>query len=90
MERLGDVVLTKKLIDNFFDCFEIQLLPTDWFVMLDKLFLKLLPRKWKNSIRPLSKVNFWLDRKSPNSNRISLALSGSVMTTITKISQEKV
>lgn len=86
MERLGDVLLSKKLIDNYFDCFEVTLTATDWFVMLDKLYSKILPKKRESSIRQLSRIHFWLDRKIPCSNRVSLALSGSVVTTITKIS----
>ena len=88
MERLGDVILSKKLIDSYFDCFEVELKPTDWFVMLDKLYLKVLPKKLENSIRQLSKVHFWLDKRIPGSNRILLAFSGSLMTAITKISQQ--
>ena len=37
MECLGDCLLTKKLVTSYFEHFEIELLPTDWFVMLDKL-----------------------------------------------------
>jgi len=86
MERLGDVLLSKKLIDNYFDCFEVTLIATDWFVMLDKLYSKIFPKKWENSIRQLSRIHFWLDRRIPYSNRFSLAVSGSVVTTIAKTS----
>ncbi len=87
MERLGDVILTKKLIDNYFACFKVDLIPTDWFVMLDKFYVKMLPKKLRSYMRQLSKVHFWLDRKIPSSSRISLFFSGSVMTAITKISE---
>ena len=43
MSRLGDVVLTKKKVEQFFVGFKVSLKPTDWFVMLDKLWLRLLP-----------------------------------------------
>lgn len=84
MEKLGDVLLSKKMIDSYFGNFEVTLTPTDWFVMLDKLYLKVLPKKFEKSIRKLSKVHFWLDRRIPSSNRLSLTLSGAVLTTITK------
>jgi SAM-dependent methyltransferase len=84
MERLGDVSLTKELIESYFSCFKVSLIPTDWFVMLDKLYLRVVPRRFEKYIRRLSKVHFWLDRKLPKSNRASLFLSGSVMTTIEK------
>lgn len=87
MERLGDEILTKKVINNFFNEFQIHLTPTDWFVMLDRLYHRLLRKKWMDSFRHLSKIHFWLDRRIPDSNRISLFLSGSIMTTITKRSQ---
>jgi 2-polyprenyl-3-methyl-5-hydroxy-6-metoxy-1,4-benzoquinol methylase len=85
MERLGDVILSKELIYSYFHCFKVELIPTDWFVMLDKLYQKVLPMKFESYARSLSKVHFWLDRRVPRSNRISLYLSGAVMTTITKI-----
>jgi len=84
MERLGDVILTKKLIERYFSCFKVRLTPTDWFVMLDKLYLKIFPKKLKKYALRISKVHFWLDRQLPISNRISLFLSGAVMTTIEK------
>ncbi len=84
MERLGDVILSKKLINSYFQCFKVELIPTDWFVMLDKLYLKVLPKKLVDYARQLSKVHFWLDRRVPSSNRISIFLSGTVMTIITK------
>ncbi len=85
MERLGDVLLSKKLIESYFDSFEVRLMPTDWFVMLDKLYLKILPKSWESLVRRVSKMHFWLDRRIPVSSRVSLALSGTVMTAITKM-----
>jgi ubiquinone/menaquinone biosynthesis C-methylase UbiE len=84
MERLGDVLLSKKLIDEYFDLFDVQLTPTDWFVMLDKLYSKIFPDNFNIYLRQLSKVHYWLDRKIPESNRIALTLSGAILTIITK------
>lgn len=84
MKRLGDVILSKKLIESYFNQFEVELTPTDWFVMLDKLYLKIAPNRVKRQIKKLSKLHFWLDRKIPAKSRISLSLSGSVMTIIVK------
>ena len=79
MQRLGDVVLSKKLINNYFRAFEVKLVPTDWFVMLDKLYLKLLPKKL---VRKISKLHFKLDRLFNPKFRINLYLAGAVMTEI--------
>ena len=84
MERLGDVSLTRTLITDYFGQFEVELVPTDWFVMLDKFYLKLLPKSAKPMLRRLSKAHFWLDRRVPRTSRLALALSGSVMTKIRK------
>ena len=46
MVRLGDVTLTKNLIKSYFEGFDLVITPTDWFVMLDKLFLKIFPKSW--------------------------------------------
>lgn len=82
MERLGDVSLTKKMIFNYFKNFEVHLTPTDWFVMLDKLFLKVVPKRFMGSIRRLSSIFFKLDRKMNTTNRLTLYLSGAVLTEI--------
>jgi SAM-dependent methyltransferase len=84
MEKLGDVILTKKLIESYFPYFKVRLTPTDWFAMLDKLYLKFLPNKFVKYTRGISKVHFWLDRQLPVSNRVSLFLAGAVMTTLEK------
>lgn len=84
MKRLGDVILTKPLVDEFFSGFEVTLDPLDWFTMLDRLYKTVLPKKMLPAVRKLSRVHFWLDRKiSPNS-RTALRLSGSVVTHIRK------
>lgn len=84
MENLGDVILTKNAIEDYFSVFRVSLLPTDWFVMIDKFFMKVLPKRFEKYIRRLSKIHFRIDRKLPVSNRFFLFLSGSVMTTIEK------
>lgn len=85
MERLGDVCLTKSLVDDFFSSyFRVEILPTDWFVMLDKLYGKVLPGPFEPLLRRFSKLHFWLDRKVPLSSRTALYLSGAAMTRITR------
>ena len=83
MYRLGDVILTRKLIHNFFHEFEINITPTDWFVMLDKLLLKIVPEKGKPLIRALSVVWWHMDRFIPV-NSVTLYLSGAVITHVSK------
>ena len=77
MERLGDVSLSRQLIYDYFKEFEVDIIPTDWFVMLDKLYLKFLPAK---IVRQVSRLHFFLDRKIP----LPLRLSGSIVTVIKK------
>lgn len=83
MKRLGDVILTKQLIESYFEGFNVLIKPTDWFVMLDKLFLKIVPAPFKKTARYLSRVYNFFDRKIENSSRLFLFLSGSVVTQIT-------
>jgi SAM-dependent methyltransferase len=83
MERLGDVILTKSLIEGFFGGLHVTIYPTDWFVMLDKLVLKLLPYSRQPMARALSRVWWHLDRWMPKS-RASLYLAGAVMTHVEK------
>lgn len=84
MQRLGDVILTSKLIKAYFSEFEVRLLPTDWLVMLDKFYQKVLPKRFNHLIRSVSKVHFYMDRKIPVCPP-TLYLSGSVMTAISKM-----
>lgn len=86
MERLGDVILTRNMIKKYFNKFEVKLLPTDWFVMFDKLYLKLLPNKFDYVLRKISSVHFFLDRmvSAFKSTSIALFLSGAIMTEIKK------
>ena len=81
MEHLGDVSLTKPMIESFFKDFKVVLHPTDWFVMFDKLFLKVLPG---TVVRKLSKYFFILDRKINSKKRGNLRLSGSILTIVEK------
>lgn len=83
MERLGDVILTRRLICEYFNRFRVTLVPTDWFVMLDKLYLRLLPRSAEPLVRALSRVHFALDRLIPNTG-VTLFLAGAVMTVVEK------
>lgn len=83
MARLGDVLLKKGLVEDYFQDFEVTLHPTDWFVMLDKLFIRLMPARANPLCRRLSWLWWHLDRLIPV-NRFTLALSGSVMTHVRK------
>ena len=83
MKRLGDVILTKPLIeDYFYQQFDVELIPTDWFVMFDKIYQKILPRKASKLFRKLSRIHFIIDRTIPSRSRIALRMSGSVVTII--------
>lgn len=84
MKRLGDVILTKRLIVDYFKDYDLELYPTDWFTMLDKLYMKLFPKKAELFIRKVSIIHFYLDRLIPAGTRLSLFLSGAVMTSIKK------
>lgn len=84
MKRLGDVPLSKKLIKKYFLGFNVEIKPTDWFVMLDKFYQKFLPHRYHSQIRKLSRIHFWIDRKIDTSSRIALFLSGAVLTKIKK------
>lgn len=84
MKRLGDVVLTRRLILEYFKEWEVELLPTDWVVMLDKVYIRLLPGYARPVVRRLSRVHFWIDRRIPTSSSLALFLSGAVLTTISR------
>lgn len=85
MQRLGDVILTRTRIQNFFnhDNLELEIIPYDWFSMFDKLFLKLFPSEFEPVIRKVSRLWWTFDRAIPV-NSFTLWLSGSVMTHVTK------
>ena len=82
MQRLGDVILNRHLIQNFFSEFDVEIIPTDWFVMIDKLLLKFFSDE-KPLIRKLSRFWWCLDRLVPV-NSATLFLSGAVMTHVVK------
>jgi len=80
MCRLGDVILTRSLILQYFDGFDVSLTPTDWLVMIDKVLTKLLPKRAHGVARLISRAGFHLDRLVPSGSRIALFLSGAVFT----------
>lgn len=84
MRRLGDVTLTKSLVEKYFDAFKVELTPTDWFVMLDKLYLKVLPNAAVPVVKKISSVHHWIDRRISPSSRVALYLSGAILTEIEK------
>lgn len=84
MDRLGDVILTRSLIVEYFAGFQVELIPLDWFTMLDKLYMRIFHNNFTRQLRSLSRIHFWLDRRIPVSSRLALFLSGSVMTVIKK------
>ena len=84
MDALGDVILNKNIITDYFSDFELTITPTDWFTMVDKLWQKILPKGFSRLIRSLSKINFMLDRLIPNHSRIALYFSGVVISKIRK------
>lgn len=90
MRRLGDVSLTKSLVERCFaPYFEVELHPTDWFVMLDKLYERFLPNFAQPILRRISRAHFWLDRKMPASSRTALYLSGAVQTRIRPVEDRR-
>lgn len=84
MQRLGDVTLTRDLILEYFSGFDVELVPTDWFTMLDKLWIKVFKGRLDRAVRRASRFHFALDRKIPVSSPATLYFSGAVMTHIRK------
>lgn len=87
MKRKGDVLLTKNNVTTYLEDFNTIIIPIDWFVMLDKLYLKIFPRSIKpilRILRKISKLHFWLDRKISVKSRIALYFSGTILTVIKK------
>jgi len=84
MKRLGDVSLNKSIIEEYFADFNVSILPVDWFVMLDKLYLRVFPESFLPWLRRISRIHFAMDRLLPARNRLALWLSGAVLTEITK------
>jgi SAM-dependent methyltransferase len=64
MRRLGDVLLTKPLIEEFFAHEQVTLTPFDWFGMLDKLLIKAMGwRRYQQPIRRFGRVTLRLDQR---------------------------
>jgi 2-polyprenyl-3-methyl-5-hydroxy-6-metoxy-1,4-benzoquinol methylase len=85
MQRLGDVILNRNIVRSFFnkDDLVVELVPYDWFAMLDKLLLKFTPQGATPLVRRISRMWWSIDRLIPV-NGITLWLAGSVMTHVTK------
>jgi ubiquinone/menaquinone biosynthesis C-methylase UbiE len=62
MKELGDIVLKRKQIIDYFRDFDVEIMPTDCFVTIDKLLSRMRIIKMKNK-NMISKITFWLDRK---------------------------
>lgn len=84
MRRLGDVSLNKNMVKNYFKNLNPVIIPTDWFVMLDKLYIKIFPSSAEFYLRKISKLHFWLDRKMSVKSRLALSMSGAILTKIKK------
>ncbi len=85
MKRLGDVSLVKEMVEDYFSPeFEVKMVPTDWFSMLDKLWLKILPRTLRPMIQGMAKIHYALDRSLSTESRMALRCAGSAMTHIRK------
>ncbi len=82
MERLGDTLLNKDVIAEFFDKEQVILEPSNWFTSLDKLLVRTLPKRRKSKVvHRLADVWHKLDSHIP-ANRATLWLSGSVVTEV--------
>ena len=82
---LGGGHRVEKIIFDYFQSFEVTLIPTNWFTMIDKLFyrIRFLKLLMPISVRlRISRINFYLDRLMPTSSRLSLFLSGCIITKI--------
>ena len=83
LEELGDVTLKKKLVTRYFHEFKVGIFPFEWFSMFNRLYIRMYGWKSKNRFIPIAKVNYFIDRLIPL-NRITLFLSGAIVTTISK------
>lgn len=81
MARLGDVILDRDLIRNYFSDFEVELTAADWFSMLDKLYERAAPPSARPLLRAVSRAHQVADQAISKSGR-GLRLAGSVMTHI--------
>lgn len=87
MIKFGDEIMTRTKIIKYFADFKVEIIPVDWFVMFDKLFLYILGsnrEKHKEKLRKLSKFFFYLDRHINKKSSIALFFSGAIVTKITK------
>ena len=84
MSELGDVSMERHMIKIYFEGFSTDLTPTDWFVMLDKLFTFYVPERLHGLVRLTSRAAFAIDRLIPAGSSIALRLSGAVFTKVTK------
>jgi hypothetical protein len=84
MERLGDVILTKRLVDEYFAGFELELVPTDWFSMFDKLGQRLVGARGNRLLKRTARITHAVDRLIPQRSRVALYFSGSLLTCIRK------
>lgn len=83
MNRLGDVSLTLSMVEDYFSpSFSVEMQPTDWFAMLDKLWLKFTPKSAESLLRKISYIHHSLDRMIPFNSRFALRCSGSALTII--------
>ena len=80
-ECQGDVCLTRRLITDYFSGFKVTFVATDWFTMLDKLYLRILPSRVKPLVRKLSRIHFALDRLVERASW-AVFLSGKVITIV--------
>lgn len=83
MDRLGDVLLTKKNIEAFFSPNRVEIIPFSWASMLDKLYIKHL-MGWKRSdlARRMAKYHRAIDKRVPKGNRAALWLAGMAVTKV--------
>ncbi len=82
MARLGDVLLNKNNISEFFDAEDLALIPFSWFTALDRLYIRALGWKHKIGVRRLSKWHEKIDNLIPKQNRFALWLSDHVLTKV--------
>ena len=81
MAILGDVLLTKEGIQEFFDQEKVEIEPSNWFTLLDKLLIRKVGWKHKEAIRKVARITQKLDDAIPR-NRATLWLAGSSVTQV--------
>jgi ubiquinone/menaquinone biosynthesis C-methylase UbiE len=83
MQKLGDVVLNKKLIEHYFGLFDVSIYPIDLFSMINKFIVRLFGWKSAKYWRSTSRIVRLIDFAMPKT-RLILFLSGTIMTTVVK------